>query len=25
DALRERGAENGDTVRLLEFEFEFMD
>ncbi len=25
DALRERGAENGDTVRLLEFEFEFTD
>ncbi|MBT2582406.1 GTPase ObgE [Planococcus sp. ISL-109] len=25
DALRERGAENGDTVRLLEFEFEFSD
>jgi len=25
DALRERGAENGDTVRLMEFEFEFMD
>ncbi len=25
EALRERGAENGDTVRLLEFEFEFMD
>ncbi|GIP61504.1 GTPase ObgE [Virgibacillus pantothenticus] len=25
DALRKRGAEDGDTVRLLEFEFEFMD
>ena len=25
DALRERGAEHGDTVRLLEFEFEFID
>ncbi|WP_107942892.1 GTPase ObgE [Metasolibacillus sp. FSL H7-0170] len=25
DALRERGAENGDTVRLMEFEFEFVD
>ncbi|MCZ8536155.1 MULTISPECIES: GTPase ObgE [Paenisporosarcina] len=25
EALRERGAENGDTVRLLEFEFEFIE
>ena len=25
EALRERGAQNGDTVRLLEFEFEFID
>jgi GTP-binding protein len=25
EALREKGAENGDIVRLLEFEFEFMD
>ncbi|WP_033543471.1 GTPase ObgE [Planococcus sp. CAU13] len=25
DALRERGAEDGDTVRLLEFEFEFTE
>lgn len=25
EALRERGAQNGDTVRLLEFEFEFVD
>ncbi|MFE8703463.1 GTPase ObgE [Cytobacillus sp. FJAT-54145] len=25
DALRERGAKNGDTVRLLEYEFEFLD
>mgnify|MGYP003444706368 FL=1 len=25
EALRERGAENGDTVRLLEFEFDFVD
>ena len=25
DALRERGAKDGDTVRLLDFEFEFMD
>ncbi|PLS15642.1 GTPase ObgE [Bacillus sp. M6-12] len=25
DALRERGAENGDIVRLLDFEFEFVD
>lgn len=25
EALRERGAENGDTVRLLEFEFEFVE
>ncbi len=24
DALRERGAKDGDTVRLLEFEFEFL-
>ncbi|SIS36662.1 GTPase ObgE [Salimicrobium flavidum] len=24
-ALRERGAENGDTIRLLDFEFEFVD
>ncbi len=25
DALRERGAQNGDTVRLLEYEFEFVE
>ena len=25
DALRERGAEDGDTVRLLDYEFEFME
>ncbi|CAM5389436.1 GTP-binding protein OS=Lysinibacillus sphaericus (strain C3-41) OX=444177 GN=Bsph_3945 PE=4 SV=1 [Lysinibacillus sphaericus] len=25
EALRERGAQNGDTVRLQEFEFEFVD
>ncbi|WLR60705.1 GTPase ObgE [Guptibacillus hwajinpoensis] len=25
DALRERGAEDGDAVRILEFEFEFVD
>lgn len=25
EALRERGAENGDIVRILEFEFEFVD
>jgi GTPase len=25
DALRERGAKDGDTVRLLDFEFEFVD
>lgn len=25
DALRARGAKNGDTVRLLDFEFEFVD
>lgn len=25
EALRERGAKNGDTVRLLEFEFEFIE
>ncbi|WP_432355763.1 GTPase ObgE [Sporosarcina sp. A2] len=25
DTLRERGAENGDIVRLLDFEFEFID
>lgn len=25
DALRKRGAEDGDTVRILEFEFEFME
>ncbi|MBS4194814.1 GTPase ObgE [Lederbergia citri] len=25
DALRERGAKDGDTIRLLEFEFEFVD
>ena len=25
EALRERGAENGDTVRLMEFEFDFVD
>lgn len=25
DALRERGATNGDTVRLMEFEFDFVD
>ncbi len=25
DALREKGAKNGDTVRIYEFEFEFME
>jgi GTP-binding protein len=25
DALRERGAQDGDTVRLFDYEFEFMD
>ena len=25
DALRKRGAKDGDTVRLLDFEFEFVD
>ncbi len=25
EALRERGAENGDTIRLLKYEFEFVD
>ncbi|RBW71606.1 GTPase ObgE [Bacillus taeanensis] len=25
DALRERGAQDGDTIRLLDFEFEFID
>ncbi|WP_217586843.1 GTPase ObgE [Lentibacillus saliphilus] len=25
DALRKRGAKDGDTIRLLEFEFEFID
>ncbi|WP_438311158.1 GTPase ObgE [Sporosarcina sp. FA9] len=25
DALRERGAKDGDTVRILEFEFEFLE
>ena len=25
DALRERGAEDGDIVRILEFEFEFIE
>ena len=25
DELRKRGAKDGDTVRLLEFEFEFVD
>lgn len=25
EALRERGAQNGDIIRLLEFEFEFVD
>ncbi|ALC81843.1 MULTISPECIES: GTPase ObgE [Bacillus] len=25
DALRERGAKDGDTIRLLDFEFEFID
>jgi GTPase len=25
DALRERGAENGDTIRLIKYEFEFVD
>ncbi|TDL34421.1 GTPase ObgE [Jeotgalibacillus sp. S-D1] len=25
DALRERGAENGDTVKIVEFEFDFID
>ncbi len=25
DALRDRGAEDGDTVRLLDYEFEFID
>jgi len=25
DALRERGAKDGDLVKLLEFEFEFIE
>lgn len=25
EALRQRGAEDGDTVRLLDYEFEFME
>ncbi|KIL46126.1 GTPase ObgE [Jeotgalibacillus campisalis] len=25
DALRDRGAENGDTVKIVEFEFDFVD
>lgn len=25
DALRERGAKDGDIVRLMEFEFEFIE
>jgi GTPase len=25
DALRERGAKDGDIVRLLDYEFEFVD
>jgi GTP-binding protein len=25
EALRQRGAKDGDTVRLLEFEFEFVE
>ncbi|TFD92404.1 GTPase ObgE [Jeotgalibacillus sp. R-1-5s-1] len=25
DALRERGAENGDTVKIIEFEFDFVE
>jgi len=25
EELRKRGAQNGDTVRLLEFEFEFIE
>ncbi|MGX1263568.1 GTP-binding protein [Rossellomorea marisflavi] len=25
EALRERGAENGDTIRLMKYEFEFVD
>ncbi|MBN8191116.1 GTPase ObgE [Bacillus sp. NTK074B] len=25
DALRERGAKNGDTIRLIKYEFEFVD
>ncbi|EMR05827.1 Spo0B-associated GTP-binding protein [Bhargavaea cecembensis DSE10] len=25
DALRERGVENGDTVRIMDYEFEFVD
>jgi GTPase len=25
DTLRERGAQDGDTIRLLDFEFEFID
>jgi GTP-binding protein len=25
DALRERGAQNGDIVKILDYEFEFID
>ena len=25
EALRERGVKNGDTVRIFDFEFEFID
>lgn len=25
EELRKRGAQNGDTVRLMEFEFDFVD
>jgi GTPase len=25
EALREKGAKNGDTVRLMDYEFEFLD
>lgn len=25
DALRKRGAKDGDTIRLLDFEFEFIE
>lgn len=25
DALREKGAKDGDTVKLLDYEFEFID